>query len=112
MQRTELFKSVERPAVTAAHVHSTFLIHTLPLLLLLPTPPPPQIFARGSEGHLYTSLILHQACTSRAEAMVGQVQAMARKTQARQRRLAAEMQRLAASGEAASYAYAEAISCR
>jgi hypothetical protein len=45
--------------------------------------------------------------------MVGQVQAMARKAQqARQRRLAAQMQRLAASGEAASYAYAEAISCR
>jgi hypothetical protein len=43
---------------------------------------------------------------------VGQVQGMARKTQARQRRLAAEMQRLAAAGEAASYAYAEAISCR
>jgi outer membrane murein-binding lipoprotein Lpp len=76
------------------------------------TPLHPQIFARGSESHLYTSLILHQGCTSRAEAMVGQVQGMARKTQARQRRLAAEMQQLAAAGEAASYAYAEAISCR
>uniref|UniRef100_A0A383VNI3 SET domain-containing protein n=1 Tax=Tetradesmus obliquus TaxID=3088 RepID=A0A383VNI3_TETOB len=71
-----------------------------------------RIFARGSESHLYTALILHQGVTSRAEAMVGAVQAMARKTQARQRRLAAEMQRMAASGEAASYAYAEALSCR
>ncbi|KAF6265159.1 hypothetical protein COO60DRAFT_1697986 [Scenedesmus sp. NREL 46B-D3] len=71
-----------------------------------------RIFARGSEGHLYTALILHQGSTARAEALVGRAQGMARKTQARQRRLAAEMQRLAASGEAASYAYAEAISCR
>lgn len=83
-----------------------------PLTLCTPVVPALQLFARGSESHLYTSLLYHQACLSQAEALVKQAQNAQRRSVVKQRKLALQMQQLAAAGDTALYAYTEAITCR
>jgi hypothetical protein len=71
-----------------------------------------QLFARGSEGHVYSSLLLDQAYAARGEALQTDAAKRPRKTLARQRQLTRRIQMLLAGGEAAALAYFEAMTTR
>lgn len=69
-------------------------------------------FARGSESHMYTALLLDQAYTQRAEALRLEAAALTRRASARARRLTARINKLVAGARLAAYAYTEAAACR
>jgi hypothetical protein len=72
----------------------------------------PQMFARGSEGHVYSALLLQQAYSARIQELDGKVAAMPRKTQAMQRRLTKQINELISGANVANAIYSEAVPCR
>lgn len=71
-----------------------------------------QVFARGSESHVYSALLLLQAYTARVQELDKKVATMGRKTAAMQRRLTQQINQLLAGAELANYIYSEAVPCR
>jgi hypothetical protein len=71
-----------------------------------------QMFARGSEGHMYTALLLQQAYAARVQELDSKVANMPRKTAAMQRRLTQKINELLSGANLANVIYSEAVPCR
>jgi hypothetical protein len=70
------------------------------------------VFARGTESHVYSALLLQQAYASRIQEMDKKVASMGRSTAAMQRRLTQQINELLAGAELANFIYSEAVPCR
>jgi len=70
------------------------------------------MFARGSEGHVYSALLLQQAYAARIQDMERQAANAPRKTVAMQRRLTAQINKLLGEARVAELVYVEAVPCR
>lgn len=110
----ELFIGLKRRrrwGVLCAVPHTSAFM--LPLPLLPPLPPRLlQMFARGSEGHVYTSLLLQQAYAQRVQELDKKVANMPRKTASMQRRLTQQINELLSGANLANMVYSEAVPCR
>lgn len=70
------------------------------------------MFARGTDSHVYSAMLLNEAYTQRAQEMAKAAEGMRRRTAASQRRLTEAINKLLALGNMAQYVYAEAVACR
>jgi hypothetical protein len=73
---------------------------------------PLQMFARGSESHMYSALLLQQAYAARVQELDSKVANMPRKTAAMQRRLTQQINQLLSGANLANVIYSEAVPCR
>ena len=71
-----------------------------------------RMFARGTDSHVYSAMLLNEAYTARGQEMAKAAEGMRRRTAASQRRLTEAINKLLASGNMAQYVYAEAVACR
>lgn len=70
------------------------------------------MFARGSESHVYSAMLLQQAYATAIQELDKKVANMPRKTAAMQRRLTQQINELLSGAELANYIYSEAVPCR
>lgn len=70
------------------------------------------MFLRGTDGHVYSALLLNEAYMARGQALAKAAEGMKRKTAASQRRLTNQINEVLGQGKLAGYLYAEAVACR
>jgi hypothetical protein len=70
------------------------------------------VFARGTDSHVYTAMLLNEGYTARAQALAKAAEGLQRRTAASQRRLTKQINEVLASADMAGFAYAEAVACR